>query len=50
MGMVEQADGTGWNMRCRKFFKRLKRRMERRKAKRNPETPPTYTKYSGYLT
>jgi hypothetical protein len=50
MGMGEQADGNGWNMRSRKFVKRIKRRIERRKAKRNPECLPTYTKYSGYLT
>lgn len=49
MSLGEQADGTGWGIRSRKFLKRLKRRTERRKAKLNPECLPTYTKYRGYL-
>lgn len=46
----EQADGKGWGLRCRKFVKNQKNRLERRSAKRNPEGAPTYGKYKGYLT
>lgn len=48
--MVEQADGRGTGSRARKVVKRRHRRAERRKAKQNPETPPKYKKYDGYLT
>lgn len=44
-----QADGQGYGMRSRKFFKRVKMRSERRKAKLNPECPSGYKRYSGYL-
>lgn len=44
---VEQADGySGGNYH--KFIKRRKIRLERRKAKVNPECLPTYGKYRGY--
>ena len=43
----EQADGySGGNNH--RFLKVHKRRIERRKAKRNPECIPTYGKYRGY--
>ena len=45
-----QADGTGWNLRCRKIVKRWKARSERRAAKADPECLPTYRRYRGYLT
>lgn len=50
MSMVEKADGNGWGMRCRVKVKRQKARLERRKARRNPECIAGYGKYSGYLT
>lgn len=48
--LQEQADGTGWGLRARKFLKRLKNRTERRRARRDPECQPLYGKYRGYLT
>ena len=55
MGNTEQIGSTnsnrGHNGRPSKglqFVKKLKRRLERRKAKQNPEAPCTYGKYSGY--
>ena len=48
--MKEQADGKGWNLRCRKYMKKLKNRFERHKANRDPECIRTYGKYKGYLT
>lgn len=47
---VEQADGKGWGLRSRKYLKTRKHRVERRRAKIDPETPPNYTRYRGYLT
>lgn len=44
---IEQADGysgSGWH----RFLKVKKRRLERRRAKRNPECVATYGKYRGY--
>lgn len=41
----EQADGRG---KGRTFRKKLKARVERRRAKRNPESQPLYGKYRGY--
>jgi hypothetical protein len=51
MNNTEQADGKGKRSDSyHQFIKRKKRRLERRKANRDPETPPTYGKYSGYET
>ena len=46
----EKADGKGWGLRGRKFVKNQKNRLERRKAKANPENPATYTKHRGWFT
>lgn len=51
MAFVEQADGqskrgSGYHQ----FLKRRKARVERHKAKLNPETVPAYKKYKGYET
>ena len=43
---LEQADGESG--KYRKYLKKKKIRLERRKAKENPETQPTYGKYYGY--
>jgi hypothetical protein len=43
---IEQADGSGGKWHA--FLKRMKRRYERRKAKRNPECLASYGKYRGY--
>lgn len=47
---VEQARGctSGWRGKC--FLKRQKARAERRKARRDPEAQPTYTRYDGYAS
>ena len=50
MKLVVQADGKGWGMRCRKFIKKLKARLERRRAKKDPDCPPGYGRFNGYLT
>lgn len=47
----EQADGKsqrggGYHQ----FLKRRKNRVERRKAKRDPEAAPTYRRYAGWET
>ncbi len=34
--------------KSRRYVKKLKTRGERRRANRDPETPPTYRRYSGY--
>jgi len=47
---VEQADGKGWNDRRRKWLKVRKRRLERRRAKHEPDCQPAYTKYKGWNT
>ena len=44
---IEQADGYSGG-KWHAFLKRMKRRYERRKAKRNPECPASYGKYNGY--
>jgi len=51
MSNCEQADGKskrgdGYHQ----FLKRRKNRIERRKAKRDPDATPTYRRYSGYET
>jgi hypothetical protein len=47
-GRVEQADGDSGTYHS--FLKRRKVRVERRRAKLDPETVPAYGKYSGYET
>ena len=42
----EQADGDGG--KYHKFLKKQKLRVERRKAKQDPECIPSYRKYKGY--
>lgn len=42
----EKADGDSGNYH--RFIKRLKNRLERRKAKHNPECLPSYGKYRGW--
>lgn len=44
---VEQADGQGGTKNHR-FLKKRKVRVERRRAKVNPECTPGYGKYRGY--
>ena len=44
----EQADGPSG--RRHGFLKRQKRRLERHRARRNPEVVPSYNKYRGYET
>lgn len=47
----EQADGRNKGPRSyHAYLKKNKRRMERRKAKINPEVQPGYGKYRGYET
>ncbi len=46
---VEQADGRS-DTNYHKFLKQQKVRVERRRAKRNPECPPGYGRYRGYET
>ena len=51
MSNCEQADGkskrgNGYHQ----FLKRRKNRIERRKANRNPESPPAYNRYAGWET
>jgi hypothetical protein len=51
VGLKEwQADGSshGHNSSLHRGLKKWKVRKERRKAKRDPETPPGYGKYKGY--
>jgi hypothetical protein len=50
MKNCEQADGESKGHGYHGFLKKRKRRIERRKAKKNPEEPPTYGKYNGYET
>lgn len=45
-----QADGQGYGLRCRKFAKWVKNRLERRAAKADPECQPGYGRYRGWLT
>lgn len=47
---VAQADGKGWGSRARKFLKVRKCRLERRRAKADPEAQPAYTRYAGWYT
>jgi len=49
MGNTEQADISFKRpSRYHKFIKVRKRRIERHKAKQNPEAQPTYGKYTGW--
>jgi hypothetical protein len=45
MGRVAQADGEG---KGKTYLKKVKARVERRRAKKDPECRPGYGKYSGY--
>jgi len=45
----EQADGASGG-HYHRFLKKYKLRIERRRAKRNPECLPAYRKYRGYET
>ena len=48
---VEQADGHSYGNHkgsYHGFLKKLKARFERRKAKLNPQSAPTYGKYEGW--
>lgn len=53
-GMSEKADGSSRSGAGRrkgqyhKFLKRYKNRIERRRAKENPECQPWYGKYKGW--
>ena len=48
---VEQADGKSTHPNgYHKFLKRKKVRLERRRAKENPECIPAYNRYQGYET
>ena len=47
----KQADGWGWGMSvARGLMKRMKARIERRRARRDPECEIRYGRYRGYLT
>jgi len=51
MALKEQADGKhGWARGYHKSLKVSKRRIERHRAKQNPEAQPAYGKYAGYET
>jgi len=43
----EKADAWG---KANTYAKKQKNKLERRKAKRNPEEPPTYGKYKGWVS
>ena len=48
---IEQADGSSAGSgKYHRFLKVQKRRIERHRAKHNPECIPGYGKYSGYET
>lgn len=44
-----QANGQGWGLTCRKLFKNIKNRIERRLAKQDPECISGYGRYHNYL-
>jgi hypothetical protein len=46
----EQADGKGRGLWLRVYVKRRKARLERRKARLDPECTPGYGRYRGWLT
>ena len=48
--VVVQADARSGHGKStyHRFIKRLKRRLERHKAKLDPEAPPTYGRYRGW--
>lgn len=51
MTLGEQADGKSRRAGGgHQFIKRKKRRIERHRAKKNPETPPAYNRYRGWET
>jgi hypothetical protein len=37
-----------WASRAKRWLKKQKARLERRKAKKDPESNPTYGKYNGW--
>lgn len=39
-----------WTSKLNGFFKTRKNRLERRRAKRNPQCLPAYGRYRGYLS
>lgn len=45
-----QADGTAHKNAYHRFIKDQKRRLERRRAKLDPDCVPGYGRYSGYET
>lgn len=50
-GLVEQADvHTRRPNAARQFVKKKKRRIERRRARQDPEVQPTYNKYGGWMS
>lgn len=50
-GLGEVADGNNKHgSRNRQRLKRRKVRVERHKAKKDPEAQPAYRKYRGYMT
>jgi hypothetical protein len=50
MAFGEKADGNGNGFRFRVAAKKRKVRIERRRAKRDPECMPGYGFYNGWLT
>jgi len=49
IGKVEQADGKSRRAgNAHQYLKRQKNRIERRRAKKDPECTPEYGKYRGY--
>jgi len=48
-GLTEQIEHLhGQRTKSRRYVKKAKLRSERRRANRDPETPPTYRRYSGW--
>lgn len=48
VGGGEQADGWSGDS-ANTYAKKQKARAERRKAKQNPEAPPSYNRYKGWV-
>lgn len=46
----EKADAISCDSKYHRYIKRLKNRIERRRAKENPECLPTYRRYTGWET
>lgn len=51
MKLYEKQDNQGWKRSSRlwKWYRQKKHRIERRRAKANPECHPLYTKYRGWV-